>query len=137
MDEQIARTIRHIDTLEALAQFESKARDALTDEIRQAIARRSTELGRELVAQRTGLDLSDLTPAEEKIVEAVSKYLGIMKRLGKPPAPRTLLQNSQSRITWRGRSLGCKIHPDAGISGSCGRRSSQPLLRTNHCRPLG
>jgi hypothetical protein len=43
------------------------------------------------VAERTGLNLTNLTPAEEKIVEAVSEYAAMMKREGKD-ATRTLLQ---------------------------------------------
>jgi hypothetical protein len=59
--------------------------------VKEAIRLRSAELRRALVAERTGLDLSHLTPAEEKVVEAVSEYVGVMKRQGKD-ATRTLLQ---------------------------------------------
>jgi hypothetical protein len=85
MDEQLARIISRTRTIEDLAQFESNARrrNALTDELNEAIRVRSAELGRELVSERTGLDLSDLSPAEEKIVEAASEYVGVMKREGK------------------------------------------------------
>ena len=85
VDEGIARTIRSIQSLADLAQFERNAnkRQALSDEIRDAVRARSAELGRALVAQKTGLDLSNLSVAEEKIVQAASEYAGIMKRLGK------------------------------------------------------
>jgi hypothetical protein len=48
VDERITRTIRNIQTLADLAQFEKNAerRQALTDEIREAMRVRSTELGR-------------------------------------------------------------------------------------------
>lgn len=93
MDEGIARTIRSIGSLEALAQFESnaQARNALAEDVKDAIRARSADLGRALITERTGLDLTALSPAEEKIVEAVSEYVGVMKRKGKD-ATRTLNQ---------------------------------------------
>jgi hypothetical protein len=93
MEERIARTIRNIRSIDDLAQFESNVsqRNALTDEIEDAIRVRSAELGRALIVERIGLDLTDLTPAEAKIVEAVSEYVGVMKRQGKD-ASRTFLQ---------------------------------------------
>jgi len=70
VDERLARTIRSIATFEDLAQFEKNAGQcgALDAEVSQTIKSRSAELGRTLIAERTGLDLTDLTPAEEKIV---------------------------------------------------------------------
>jgi predicted HNH restriction endonuclease len=64
---------------------------ASTNEVGAAIRAKSTELGRALVAERTGIDLTDLSPAEEKIVRAASEYAGIQKRLGNP-ATRTFSQ---------------------------------------------
>ena len=64
----------------------------------QAIKARSTELGRALVRERTGLDLTDFTPAEEKILEAVSEYVGVMKRQGKD-ATRTFIQLRNRGLT--------------------------------------
>jgi hypothetical protein len=93
MDERTARTIRSIQSLADLAQFEANAsaQQALTEEMRKSIRTRSVELGRTLVAERTGLDLSKLSPAEEKIVLAASEYAGIKKRLGNN-ATRTFMQ---------------------------------------------
>jgi EVE domain len=93
LDERIARTIANTASFEALAQFEANAqqRNAITDEVARAIRQRSGELGRQLIRDRTGLNLTDLSPAEEKIVDAVSEYVGVMKRQGKD-ATRTLLQ---------------------------------------------
>jgi hypothetical protein len=93
MEERIASTIRNIGTLENLAQFErnARARNQLTDEVKDALRARSADLGRALISERTGLDLTDLSPAEEKIVQAVSEYVGVMKRNGKD-ATRTLNQ---------------------------------------------
>lgn len=85
MDERLARIIRNISTFEDLAQFERNAdqRKALDADLREAIKSRSAELRRTLITQRTGIDLSELSPAEEKIVQAVSEYVGVMKREGK------------------------------------------------------
>ena len=93
MEERIARTIRNCRTFDQLAQFEQNARDrnGLTDEITNAIRLRSVELGRSMVAERTGLDLSNLSPAEEKIVHTVSEYVAIRRRQGSK-AQRTLEQ---------------------------------------------
>ncbi|RTL92692.1 HNH endonuclease [Ancylobacter aquaticus] len=93
MDERLERIIRNTASFEELAQFEANARErhALTDEMQEAIRKRSGELGRHLIAKRTGLRLVDLSPAEERIVEAVSEYVGVMKRQGKD-ATRTLGQ---------------------------------------------
>jgi len=93
MDEQIARVIATISTLDSLSTFEANARqrDALTDEVKRAIKRRAGEVGRHLVHEKTGLDLTALTPAEEKIVEAVCEFLRIRKEQGKS-ATRTLDQ---------------------------------------------
>ena len=85
MDESIARIIRSISNWADLRQFEQNARqrDRLTPEIERALARRSFELGRELIEQRTGLDLTNLLPVEEKIVDAVSRYVAIQTTAGK------------------------------------------------------
>lgn len=93
MDERIAKVLRSINDFERLAQFEVnlQRQNALTDEVAAAIKARSAHLGRSLIAVRTGLDLTNLTPAEERIVEAVSEYVGVMKRQGKD-ASRTFLQ---------------------------------------------
>jgi hypothetical protein len=70
-----------------------RARKALTDDVQDAIHRRSGQLGRALITERTGLSIGDLSPAEEKIVEVVSTYVGVMKRQGKD-ATQTLGQLS-------------------------------------------
>ncbi|WP_455186625.1 hypothetical protein, partial [Azospirillum palustre] len=93
MDERIARVLPKINNFKQLAWFEENVRhqNALTEEVAAAIKARSAHLGRSLIAARTGLDLTNLTPAEERIVEAVSEYVGVMKRRGKD-ASRTFLQ---------------------------------------------
>ncbi len=93
MDEKQLNMIRRLGTLEELASLEENfhKKDALTSEVRDAIRARSTELGKALITRRTGLSVENLTPAESKIVEAVSEYVGVMKRQGKD-ASRTFLQ---------------------------------------------
>ncbi len=84
MDERLARYIRTVDTLEKLTQLENnvRAKDALDSEVSAAIRARTGELGRKLIADRTKLDLSELSSAEEKIVQAISVYAGMKKREG-------------------------------------------------------
>jgi predicted HNH restriction endonuclease/predicted RNA-binding protein with PUA-like domain len=93
MDERIAKIISGIKALEDLRQFELNARDrnALTPEIEDAIKAQAALISRSFIAERTELDLSDLSPAEAKIVEAVSEYVGVMRMQGKD-ATRTLTQ---------------------------------------------
>lgn len=93
MDDRLVRIVANIDDFAALAQFESNAgkRGALTDGLKKLIRERSAVLGRRLIEQRTGIDLFNLTPAEEKIVQVVSEYAGVMKRQGKD-AGRTFIQ---------------------------------------------
>ncbi len=90
---QIARIISTIETFDGLSTFEVNARrrDALTDEIKQAIKHRAGEIGRDLLNERTSLDLTNLSPAEEKIVETLGDFLRIRKGQGKS-ASRTLSQ---------------------------------------------
>lgn len=116
MDKRVVRTIRNIGTLDDLAQLETNAsaRGALTPELKEAIRLRSAELGRTLVAQRTALDLSDLSPAEEKIVEAVSEYVGVMKRQGKD-ATRTLLQLRNRGLLESAETAVAKATPTQGF----------------------
>lgn len=93
MDDTIRRALKSVNDFEQLAQLESNIvrRNALTDEVAAAIKQRSGDLGRQLIAQRTGRDLTNLTPAEEHIVEAVAVYVGVKKRQGND-ASRTFLQ---------------------------------------------
>ena len=93
MEDRHARIVRNIKGFDELAQLEANAakRGALSEELKKLIDRRSGELGRELVAQRTGIDLTELSPAEQKVIEAISLYTGIKKRQGSD-AGRTFQQ---------------------------------------------
>ncbi len=92
-DNRVLETIRKMDSDERLAKLEANIRsqDRLTPEIEKALKAQYAVVGREMVATKTGLDLSDLTPAEEKIVAAVGEYVGLQKREGKN-ATRTVSQ---------------------------------------------
>jgi predicted HNH restriction endonuclease len=84
MNETIRRAINSCSSWDDLKNFESNARERgrFDDEVAAAVAARSSQLGRGLVAKYTGLDLSNLNAAEEKIVEAVSAYVAIKKAKG-------------------------------------------------------
>lgn len=86
MDERIERALRSVQSLDALTTLQRniERQNALTDEVLAAIRAKTADLGRALVIEKTGLDLADLSPAEEKIVRAVSEYAGIQKRQGIP-----------------------------------------------------
>jgi hypothetical protein len=116
VDERLARIIRNVATFEDLAQFEKNAeqRNALNDDLRQAIKARSAELGRALITQRTGLDLTDLSPAEQKIVQAVSEYVGVMKREGKD-ATRTFMQLKNRGLIDSAEAAVAKLKPTQGF----------------------
>lgn len=93
MDDRLSRTIASLANFEDLETFvgNARARGALTDEVDQALKLQATVLSRAIVADRTGIDLATLMPAEAKIVEAVAEYVGIKRRQG-TNANRTLKQ---------------------------------------------
>lgn len=115
MDERLARIIRNISTFEDLAQFERNAdqRKALDADLREAIKSRSAELGRTLITQRTGIELNELSPAEEKIVQAVSEYVGVMKHEGKD-ATRTFIQLKNRGLIDAAETAVAKLKPTQG-----------------------
>ncbi len=83
--------IANASNFEKLHYLETNIRenDALTPDVEHALKAKYIEFGRELVSQKTGLELGELSPAEEKIVQAVATYVGLQKRDSKPPANRT------------------------------------------------
>jgi hypothetical protein len=64
---------------------------AMDPEIEAAIKRQYGVIARGAVAERTGIDLSNLSPAEERIVLAVAEYVGLLKR-DRKDASRTFQQ---------------------------------------------
>lgn len=93
MDEKVARTIRNLGNWEDLRQFEGNVRERnkLSDKVAAAISTRASELAKTLIEEKTGLNVSALSLAEQKIVQAVSEYVGVMRQQGKYPG-RTLGQ---------------------------------------------
>jgi predicted HNH restriction endonuclease len=117
MEERIAQTIRSINTLGDLAKFEANAqnRDALTEDVKEAIRARTVDLGCILISKKTGLDLTNLSPAEEKIVRAVSEYVGVMKRRGKN-ATRTFSQLHNLGLIKAAETAVSKSKPTQGFT---------------------
>jgi hypothetical protein len=88
MAKDLATIIAGLAELKDLATLERriKERNADTPEIATAIKAKYAEFGRVLVSQKMGLDLSELSQAEEKIVHAVGRYVALQKRDGKGAA---------------------------------------------------
>jgi len=112
MDPLIERALRSIDELKDLADYRTRLenRRALTAEIENAISSRATEIARAIIAGRTGIELSQLTPAEERIIEAVATYLLIKKGQG-TDATRTLIQIQNHGLIGAAESAVEKLTP--------------------------
>jgi hypothetical protein len=91
MAKSVLDTIANVPDFERLESLEANIlrMEALTPDIEKAIKTKYAQLGRAVIAARTGLNLEELTPAEERIIEATARYVGLRKRDGKS-ANRTL-----------------------------------------------
>jgi predicted HNH restriction endonuclease len=124
MANSVLKTIARIDDFQKLEILEENIQrgDALTPEVEAALRLKYAELGRALVATQTGLDLDDLSPVEERIVEAVAKYVGLQKRDGKP-APRTfqmlanrgLIESAEVSVSKTKPTQGYEVLEDADL----------------------
>ena len=116
MEERLARSIRTRANLKDLAQLEAniQQRGPLTSDVVAALNDRSAELARSLVAEQTGIDLSDLTPAEEKIVKAVSQYIAVKKRAG-ANGNRTLKQIKDNGLIGAAEAAVSRSKPTIGF----------------------
>lgn len=116
MDEAIARIIQNIRSWEELKQFESNARERgrLDGDVAAAVTLKGAELGRLLIAEKTGLDMTELSPAEAKIVQAVSEYVSVMRRQGKYPQ-RTFDQLRNRGLIDAAESAVCRAKPTQGF----------------------
>lgn len=87
MENHIALRIRGLKSWDEIKNFEmdAKAINGLTTKIKQALEIQSTQLARQLVAEKTNIDVSILTPAEEKIIEVIAAYTALLKSQGKFP----------------------------------------------------
>lgn len=93
MDERINRSLMAVRDFKGLLQLEKNVRERVEFDEKTAAAfkDRSESIARGMISERAGIDLDYLTPAEEKIVRAVSEYLALKKREGSN-ANRTLNQ---------------------------------------------
>ena len=116
MEERFVRTINNLKNWEDLTKFETNARERnqLSYEISSAIHVRLIELGRAFISEKTGLDLKNLSPAEDRIIQAVSEYVGIMRKKGKYPG-RTLEQLRNRGLIGAAESAVCKHKPAQGF----------------------
>jgi predicted HNH restriction endonuclease len=116
MDEKIAKIISGLVNWGELAEFEKNARDRnqFDAEIAEALRKRASILGRKLVELKTGLSLTDLSPAQEKIVEAVAAYVAIQKQRG-VPVERTFLQLKNRGFIGAAEISVCKAQPTVGF----------------------
>lgn len=85
-----------------------------TPEVEEALKGRYATLGRALVSRKTGLSLNDLSPAEEKIVKAVAKYVGLQRRQGKQ-ANRTYRMLSNRGLLGSAEASVCRSTPTQGF----------------------
>lgn len=85
MAQVVLTTISRVASLTKLDILERNIREqgASSPEVEIALAAKYAEFGREMVAAKTGLELFDLSAAEEKIVNAVGRYVALQKREGK------------------------------------------------------
>lgn len=116
MEENIARTIRNISSWEELKEFEInvRAKNRFSSEIGDAIKARASDLGRALIVEKTGLNVVDLSPAEAKIVQAVSEYVGVMRQQGKYPG-RTFDQLRNRGLLDAAENAVCRARPTQGF----------------------
>lgn len=116
MEEKIARRIAGLKDWEEHREFTKNAlaKGGLTPEVKAALDRRSVELGRELVAQKTGLNLGSLSAAEEKIVLVVSQYVAF-KELQSSHAARTFAQLRNRGLIGAVEAAVCRTSPTKGF----------------------
>lgn len=115
MDQQLALRISRLANWDDIATLEANARERgrLTTEVAEALLLRSIELAKSFIAEKTGLDLTSLSPAEEKIVRAVGEYVAIKKREGKYPG-RTLEQIKNRGLLGAAENAVCRATPTQG-----------------------
>jgi hypothetical protein len=115
VDDRLGKTISNIVSWKDLDQLEAniRAKGRLTDEVRSALAARSTSLGAEYIFKETALVPAELSNAERKIVIAIGEYAAIMKRQGKAPN-YTLKQIRNRGLIDAVEASVCKAKPTQG-----------------------
>lgn len=116
MDDRLKQRIERTSSWEDLRQLESniEQRGGLSEQVVKAIQDRATELGLALIAEKTGIDVDDLTPAERKIVQAIGEYVGIMRKQGRYPG-RTLGQVRNRGLIDAAEDAVCRATPTQGF----------------------
>jgi predicted HNH restriction endonuclease len=116
MEETIKKIISGISSWDELRNFEINARERgrFDDELAVAVAVRTSQLGRALVARHTNLDLSELNAAEAKIVDAVAAYVGIKKAKGSHPE-YTFRQIRNRGLLGAAEAAVCRSTPTEGF----------------------
>lgn len=115
--EQVQRIVQNTPTLEGLAQIKVNASKSgrLTPELESLLDDRSIELGREFLKAQLGWPLDVLTPAEERIVRAVSAYIGLKVR-GGTNANLTIRQiKNRGSLLAAAEAAVDKVRPTAGF----------------------
>jgi predicted HNH restriction endonuclease len=117
MDEALKRRFESIATWDDLTQLEKNVSDrgGLSPEVQAVVQQQITRLGRSLVSEKTGLSLQDLRPVEEKIVQAISAYAGLMRRQGKS-ANYTFRQVKNRGLIGAAEASVCKTSPTQGFT---------------------
>jgi predicted HNH restriction endonuclease len=115
VDESLQKTVMSVGSWTELKQLEAnaRARGRLTPDLVAALRGRSTQLAIPYIQEKTGLQLSELTPAERKIVAAVAEYVGLMREQGKYPG-RTLEQLRNRDLIGAAEVAVAKARPTKG-----------------------
>lgn len=115
--QKIIERIRNMPSYDKLRILETNIanHDAMTPELEAAIKTHYGTLARQVVAEKAGIDLNDLTPAEDKIVLAVAEYVGLMKRDHKS-ASRTLQQLKNRGLIGAAETAVSQAKPTQGFT---------------------
>lgn len=89
--------------------------DAMTPAVEAAIKEHYGALARQVVAEKAGIKLENLTPAEEKIVLAVGEYVGLMKR-DRKTASRTFQQLKNRGLIGAAEAAVSRAKPTQGFT---------------------
>ncbi len=121
MDGKTEDEIASIGSFRDLERVEQDLRrkDRLGDAERAAIEKRAFELGRIEVREKAGIDLSSLSPAEERIVQAVSVYAAISRRKHSNSS-RTFGQLHRRGLLGAAETAVMKKEPTKGFSALVG-----------------
>jgi hypothetical protein len=113
----IINRIRNTSSYEKLRAIETNitSHSMMTPEVEAAVKAHYVSLARQVVADKTGIDLTNRTPAEEKIVLAVAEYVGLMKRDHKT-ASRTFQQLKNRGLIGAAEAAVSRAKPTQGFT---------------------